>query len=68
MTDYDSWLLRQADEYMRDCEPETDRDGEYTKCINCFDKCNAYYEIFPKEPELDEDWKPFIDATNARLK
>lgn len=25
---YDSWLLRQADEYMRDCEPETDRDGE----------------------------------------
>ena len=34
---YDSWLLKQADEYMRGCEPEMDRDGEYTKCIECFD-------------------------------
>ena len=42
---YDTWLLRQADEYMQDCEPEMDRDGEYTKCENCFEQCDAYKEI-----------------------
>ena len=39
---YDSWLLRQADEYMSDCEPELDRNGEYTKCENCFEQCEYY--------------------------
>ena len=48
---YDQWLLRQADEYMSDCEPEEDRDGEYTKCIECSEKCEAYYEIFGKDEE-----------------
>lgn len=42
---YDSWLLRQADAYWESCEPELDRNGEYTKCINCFEQCDAYKEI-----------------------
>ena len=49
MSAYDSWLLRQADEYMSDCEPELDRDGEYTKCINCLDKCDAWLEMQGEE-------------------
>lgn len=49
--EYDSWLLRQADEYMRGCEPEIDRDGEYTKCINCLDKCEQYYELLGESDE-----------------
>lgn len=52
VTGYDNWLLRQADEYMSGCEPETDRDGEYTKCINCLDKCEQYYDLLG---ESDED-------------
>lgn len=57
MMEYDSWLLRQADKYMCGCEPEIDRDGEFSKCINCFDKCDHYYEIFGenKEFEVEED-------------
>lgn len=51
MTGYDDWLLRQADKYMSGCEPETDKDGEYTKCINCFNKCKQYYELFREEEE-----------------
>lgn len=51
---YDSWLLRQADEYMRDCEPEMDKDGEYTKCANCLDKCELYYEYFEVENDTRE--------------
>ena len=51
LPEYDSWLLRQADEYMRGCEPEIDRDGEYTKCINCLDKCEQYYELFGESDE-----------------
>ena len=44
---YDSWLLRQADYYTNSCEPELDRDGEYTKCIECFEKdeCEAWKEL-----------------------
>jgi hypothetical protein len=53
---YDSWLLRQADEYMRDCEPEIIRaekayepDGysmEYTYNCECCDntECEHYKE------------------------
>ena len=52
---YDSWLLRQADEYMSGCEPEMDRDGEYTKCANCFDKCEQYYEIFGEENDTRDE-------------
>lgn len=52
---YDSWLLKQADEYMRGCEPEMDRDGEYTKCIECFDKCDQYYEIFGEENDTRDE-------------
>lgn len=45
--DYDSWLLRQADEYWEPCEPTLDRDGEYTKCLNCDykDECEAWKEL-----------------------
>ena len=39
---YDSWLLRQADYYTSPCEPETDKDGEYSKCYACLDKCEQY--------------------------
>lgn len=46
---YDSYLSRLADEYWTPCEPETDRDGEYTKCHECFDKCEQYYEIFGED-------------------
>ena len=46
---YDSWLLRQADYYTNPCEPELDRDGEYTKCINCFEKCEQWQEIEREE-------------------
>lgn len=44
---YDSWLSKQADAYWEPCEPERDRDGEYTKCINCFDnaECELWQEI-----------------------
>lgn len=49
MTGYDDWLLRQADKYMSGCEPEKDKDGEYTKCINCFNKCEQYCELFDEE-------------------
>ena len=52
---YDSWLLKQADEYMSDCEPEMDRDGEYTKCANCFDKCDLYYEHFEVENDTRDE-------------
>lgn len=45
--DYDSWLSKQADAYWEPCEPELDRDGEYTKCLNCDckDECEAYQEV-----------------------
>lgn len=45
--DYDGWLLRQADYYCTPCEPELDRDGEYTKCLNCFEKdeCELWKEL-----------------------
>lgn len=46
---YDSWLLNQADYYTTPCEPEKDKDGEYTKCINCFDKCDAWLELCGEE-------------------
>lgn len=51
MSDYDSWLMQQADRYYEPCEPEKDRDGEYTKCIECFDKheCEYYKELFGEE-------------------
>ena len=42
---YDSYLSRLADEYWTPCEPETDKDGEYTKCENCLEQCEAYKEI-----------------------
>ena len=44
---YDSWLLAQADYYMSPCEPEVDRDGEYTKCINCDERfeCESWLEL-----------------------
>lgn len=54
---YDSWLLKQADEYMRGCEPEMDRDGEYEKekCTFCTDKCDQYYEIFGEENDTRDE-------------
>ena len=45
MSSYDNWLLKQADEYNTPCEPETDRYGDFTKCENCLEQCNAYKEI-----------------------
>lgn len=45
MSNYDAWLLKQADAYYEPCEPELDRDGEYTKCINCFEQCDEWKEI-----------------------
>ena len=35
MSSYDSWLSKQADAYWEPCEPERDRDGEYTTGENC---------------------------------
>lgn len=47
MSRYDEWLQRQADEYYSGCEPELDRDDEYTKCLNCDskDECELYQEL-----------------------
>lgn len=69
MWNYDSWLSKQADAYWEPCEPELDRDGEYTKCIECLDKCEQYYEIFGKPmPELNEDIAEFFWKTCERFK
>lgn len=44
---YDSWLLNQAEYYTAPCEPELDKNGEYSKCENCSEKeeCELYAEI-----------------------
>ena len=55
MTAYDTWLSKQADAYWEPCEPEKDREGEYTKCIECFDKCDLYYEIFGEEDDTRDE-------------
>lgn len=55
MTSYDSWLSKQADAYWEPCEPEMDRYGEYTKCIECFEKCEQYYEIFGEENDTRDE-------------
>ena len=54
VAEYDSWLSRQADAYWEPCEPEKDRDGEYTKCENCFEHCDAYKEIRGIDDTRDE--------------
>lgn len=51
MYDYDNWLLSQADEYTSPCKPETDKNGEYTQCQECFDKCELWNEL---QAEIDE--------------
>lgn len=55
--DYDTWLLRQADEYTSPCEPEIDRDGEYTKCLECSERfeCEAWRELTGETYEYKED-------------
>lgn len=45
MSAYDTWLLNQADYYTAPCEPEKDAEGEFTKCIECLDKCDVWLEM-----------------------
>lgn len=46
---YDNWLSAQTDRFYVSCEPEPDKDGEFTKCLNCESICDDFLEIIGKE-------------------
>lgn len=49
MYDYDTYLLRCADEYLKECEPKKDGDGDVVNCPECDNKECEYYNEYHEE-------------------
>lgn len=60
MTDYDTYLMKQAERYYQECEPKPDADGDPINCIECNNnECEHYadyHETFDPalQAEMDE--------------
>lgn len=54
--DYDTWLMNQVEEFMRECEPKLDGDGDAVNCIECEnDECEHYIENHPINDYFEPD-------------